>query len=49
MEGGPGNARGGLWRRLRDPADPADRAARTLPYRTVDKGLAAQALLVVAA
>lgn len=44
VEGEPGNARDGLWRRLRDPAD---RAAVTLPYRTVADGLAAQVLLVV--
>ena len=46
VEGDPGNARDGLWRRLRDPAD---RAALTLPYRTVADGLAAQVLLVVEA
>ena len=44
VDGEPGNARDGLWRRLRDPAD---RAALTLPYRSVADGLAAQVLLVV--
>lgn len=44
VDGDPGNARDGLWRRLRDPAD---RAALTLPYRSVADGLAAQVLLVV--
>lgn len=46
VDGDPGNARDGLWRRLRDPAD---RAALTLAYRSVADGLAAQVLLVVEA
>ncbi len=46
VDGDPGNARDGLWRRLRDPAD---RAALTVPFLPVADGLRAEFNIVVAA
>lgn len=45
VEGDPGNATDGLWRRL----SAAERAALTLPFRPVADGLQASCTLVVAA
>ncbi len=44
VEGDPGNARDGIWRRM----DPADRALVTLPFVPVADGLQARCTLTVA-
>jgi protocatechuate 3,4-dioxygenase, beta subunit len=45
VEGDPGNARDGIWRRMSEP----DRASVTVPYLTVSDGLKASYQIVVTA